>query len=69
MPKNKYEWMECEVNKLPEDGNVGFYKLLALFPVLIYFICIFFTKRKTEKFIFFISCFLLFLLWLYKFFI
>ena len=65
-PKNKYEWMGNAVNELPEDGNIGMYKLFAVLPIVLLFICTWFIKKK-ERVIFLLGSCLLFLLWIYKF--
>ena len=68
-PRNKYEWMEEEIERLPEDGNIYFYRLIAIFPVMLYSILMFSLKRKNEKIFFFISCLLLISFWISKFFL
>lgn len=66
-PKNKYEWMGDAVNQWPEDENTGIYQLLTILPILVFFICAWFIKKKQERLIAFSGSLLLVILWVYKF--
>ncbi len=68
-PTNKYEWMLAEDPRmvLPIDHNADIYPILAIFPVVAFFLMTLFVRDKIERWTCFSGQFALTVFWAYKF--